>query len=270
MTRPAGMPVIEVEQPRRADRRRRGKSDLIDAELAARYVLTLHPAQGNAPRADGDREALRILRTARDGMSTTHTAMINQLKALLRTGGDTDRDLARRALNKTVLLQLQHRTTTESSNHQRIYTAEIVRQATAIADLGRQLAANNRELADLVRAIRPALLTHNGIGPVTAATAICAWSHPGRCRNEAAFASLAGVNPVPASSGNTNRHRLNHGGDRTLNRAIHTIALTRWRTCPRTAQYIQRRRAEGKTDRDIRRCLKRYIARELFRALNTP
>jgi transposase len=93
------------------------------------------------------------------------------------------------------------------------------------------------------------------------------WSHPGRCRNDAAFAALAGVCPIPASSGRTVRHRLNRGGDRALNRALHDITLTRCRSCPRTQAYLTRRRAEGKTDREIRRTLKRYIARELFRAL---
>ena len=94
------------------------------------------------------------------------------------------------------------------------------------------------------------------------------WSHAGRCRNEAAFAALAGASPLPASSGRTVRHRLNRSGDRALNRALHDIAITRWRCCPRTHDYIARRRAEGKTDPEIRRCLKRYIARELYRALN--
>ncbi|MEV5750429.1 transposase [Actinoallomurus sp. NPDC052308] len=94
------------------------------------------------------------------------------------------------------------------------------------------------------------------------------YSHPGRCRNEAAFAALSGTSPIPASSGKTIRHRLNRGGDRALNRAIHAIALTRIRHCPRTRAYIDRRTAQGKTPREIRRCLKRYIARELYRALN--
>ena len=93
------------------------------------------------------------------------------------------------------------------------------------------------------------------------------FSHPGRCRNEAAFAALAGTNPLPASSGNTTRHRLNRGGDRALNRALHTIVMTRARCCPDTRAYITRRRAEGKTDREIRRCLKRYVTRQLYRTL---
>ena len=107
------------------------------------------------------------------------------------------------------------------------------------------------------------------MGPVSAAQAILSWSHPGRCRNDAAYAALAGASPIPASSGRIVRHRLNRGGDRHLNRTLHDILLTRWRTCPRTQAYIARRRAEGKTDPEIRRCLKRYIARELYRSLNT-
>jgi transposase len=93
------------------------------------------------------------------------------------------------------------------------------------------------------------------------------FSHPGRCRNEAAFAALGGTSPIPASSGRTVQHRLNRGGDRALNRAIHTIAVCRMRSCPRTHTYAARRTAEGKTPREIRRCLKRYIARELYRQL---
>ena len=107
-----------------------------------------------------------------------------------------------------------------------------------------------------------------GIGAVTAAQAIVSFSHPGRCRNDAAFAALSGTSPLPASSGQTVRHRLNRGGDRALNRAIHTIAITRMRSCPTTKEYVARRTAEGKSNREIRRCLKRYIARELFRTLN--
>jgi len=94
------------------------------------------------------------------------------------------------------------------------------------------------------------------------------WSHRGRCRTEAAFAALAGASPIPASSGRTTRHRLNRGGDRHLNRALHDIVKTRWRVCPRTHHYIARRRAAGRNDREIRRSLKRYVARELFRTLN--
>jgi transposase len=140
--------------------------------------------------------------------------------------------------------------------------------AQTVRDTGRELIANHKQLRQLVASIAPELLAKRGIGPVSAAQAIISWSHPGRCRSEAAYARLAGAPPIPASSGKTVRHRLNRGGDRQLNAALHTIAMTRWRSCPRTADYITRRRAEGKTDREIRRILKRYIAREIYRTLN--
>jgi transposase len=103
---------------------------------------------------------------------------------------------------------------------------------------------------------------------VTAAVAFAAWSHLGRVRSEAAFANLAGVNPIPASSGNTIRHRINRGGDRRLNRALHMAVVTRMRMDPRTRAYVDRRTAEGRTLREIRRCLKRYLARQIYRQLN--
>ena len=99
--------------------------------------------------------------------------------------------------------------------------------------------------------------------------ALTAWSHLGRIRSESAFASLAGVNPIPASSGNTVRHRINRGGDRRLNRALHMAVVTRMRMDPRTRAYVERRTAEGRTIREIRRCLKRYLAREIYRRLNS-
>lgn len=119
----------------------------------------------------------------------------------------------------------------------------------------------------IVAAWRPDLLDQPGVGPIVAAVVLCAWSHPGRCRNDAAFANLAGVAPIPASPGLTTRHRLNRCGDRQLNRALHVIALARLRYDPTTRAYAQRRRSEGRTDREIRRCLKRYVARQLYRQL---
>jgi transposase len=139
-----------------------------------------------------------------------------------------------------------------------------------IRETDRALLENKKQLAALVTELAPDLLTKVGIGPVSAAQAIVSWSHHGRCRNDAAFAALAGASPIPASSGRTIRYRLNRGGDRQLNRAPHDIVLTRWRVCPHTHAYIAKRRAQGKTDNEIRRQLKRYIARELYRTLNTP
>ncbi len=125
-------------------------------------------------------------------------------------------------------------------------------------------------MTELVQASQAVpLLTKIGIGPVTAAIALTAWSHPGRIRSEAAFAALAGVNPIPASSGNTVRHRLNRGGDRRLNKALHIATLTRMTHDPETRAYVERRQAQGRTTREIRRCLKRYLARQIYRTLNT-
>lgn len=113
----------------------------------------------------------------------------------------------------------------------------------------------------------PELLELQGVGPITAAQVLVSWSHPGRFRSEAAFASFAGVSPIPASSGLTNRHRINRSGDRQLNRALHTITLIRMRLDPATKTYVARRISEGKTSRDAQRCLKRAICRQLFKIL---
>ena len=128
--------------------------------------------------------------------------------------------------------------------------AEIRRLALALREGRRTLKANRTQLQAIVDDLAPGLTGQRGIGPVSAAQAIVSCSHPGRCRNDAAFAALAGTSPLQASSGRTSRHRLNRGGDRALNRAIHTIAINRMRSCPKTRAYVARRTAEGKTMRD--------------------
>lgn len=141
----------------------------------------------------------------------------------------------------------------------------LARRARALAD---EAAEHEKTILAIVRSWRPDLLAQPGIGPIIAATVLCAWSHPGRIHSEAAFAMLAGAAPIPATSGQvTNRHRLNRYGDRQLNRALHTIALSRIRYDETTRHYVARRTAEGKTSREIKRCLRRYIARDLYRLL---
>jgi transposase len=221
------------------------------------------------PRADGDREALRLLLGARHELTTTKTRQTNRLRAVLLAGDDRDRARARAALTAQTLTALaQRRSHDGETREQAIRRGEVRRLASAIRDTARELASNKRQLAALVGALAPTLLEAAGVGPVSAARAIVSWSHPGRCRNEAAYAALAGVNPIPASSGRIVRHRLNRGGDRALNAALHAIVLTRWRRCPRTNNYITKRRSQGNSDREIRRMLKRYVARELYRTLN--
>jgi transposase len=268
----AGLTVIECEQPARKTRRGKGKSDPIDAHLAVLAALQLDAGKLPVPRADGDREALRILLCARDELTTTATAtgQANRLRALLRDGNDHDRDLARGRLTATILAALaRRRQPRDATRQQAVRQGEIRRLALALAQAARALKANSAELNAIVTDLAPGLTSRPGIGPVSAAQAIVSFSHPGRCRHDAAFARLAGTSPIEASSGQVTRHRLNRGGDRALNKAIHIIATTRMRSDPATRAYAARRRAEGKTDREIRRCLKRYIARQLYRALTT-
>ena len=266
----AGLAVIECEQPTRNNRRGRGKSDPIDAHLAVQTALRLDVERLPTPRADGDREALRILLSARHDLTVATTAQTNRLRALLRDGDDGDRQLARGALTDTVLAGLaRRRPPRDATRAQAVRQAEIRRLALAVRDTGRALKTNRAQLQAIVDELAPGLTDRRGIGAVSAAQVIISFSHPGRCRSEAAFAALAGASPLPASSGRTMRHRLNRGGDRALNRALHTIAMTRMNTCPTTQAYVARRTAQGKTPREIRRCLKRYIARELYRALTS-
>ena len=154
------------------------------------------------------------------------------------------------------------------------WDVETAATAASLRALARRIQGLNSEVAEhtgaittLVRAWRPDLLSRTGVGPIVAAIVLCAWSHPGRCPNDAAFAMLGGAAPIPASSGQTVRVRVNRSGDRQLNQALHLIVLTRLGYDPATRAYAQRRRAQGKTNREIRRCLVRYVARQLYRLL---
>jgi transposase len=231
-------------------------------------ALRLDTSRLPVPRADGGREALRILLVARQEITVARTAQASRLRARLLAGDDTDRQAARKALTGTALAILAGRELpAQASREHAVRQAEIRRLALALDQGRRQLKDNRKQLLAIAGDIAPGLTSRYGIGPVSAAQAIVSFSHPGRCRSEAAFASRGGTSPIPASSGQTIRHRLNRGGDRALNRAIHAIALTRMRSCPRTRAYVARRTAEGKTGREIRRRLKRYIARELYHQL---
>jgi transposase len=157
------------------------------------------------------------------------------------------------------------------------WDAETAATAASLRALARRIQHLNHEIADhtraittLVRAWRPDLLSRCGVGPIVDAIVLCSWSHPGRCRSDAAFAMLGGAAPIPASSGQTMRYRLTRSGDRQLNQALHVVVMTRLRTDPATRAYATRRRAQGKTNREIKRCLVRYVARQLYRLLETP
>jgi transposase len=264
----AGYQAVEAARMDARGNRGVGKSDPLDARRIATAVLPLALDRLRNPRKDdGLRAALRVLISARDQMTTERTAAINALTALLRSfplGID-----ARRALSKTQIAAVAKWRARCEDISLVTARAEALRLAKRIINLDTEVAENTTTTTQLIQQSHAkVLLDKVGVGPVTAAVVITAWSHEGRLRDEAAFASLAGVNPIPASSGNTVRHRLNRGGDRRLNRALHMAVITRMTHDPETRAYVERRRAEGRTNREIRRILKRYLARQLFRTLN--
>jgi transposase len=262
----AGFRVAEAPDVPAHVRRAAGKSDSLDATEIARAARGLSDQQLRRPRQTGDRTILRVLTTARDQMSGERTRAVNALTALLRTV-DLGVD-ARRALSSATITAIAGwRDTSTPATARAVCRSEAIRLARRIRALDTELATNHTSLTAAVTAQAPALLEVRGVGPVVAATVLQAWSHPGRVHSEAAFAALAGAAPLPASSGNTRRHRLNRGGDRRLNRALYTVALTRLGHDPRTRAYLARRTAEGSTRREVIRILKRYISRELFRLL---
>ena len=165
--------------------------------------------------------------------------------------------------------QISHLLTATPPSSDPVRTNLLQDLARQIRILDQHITANLRQLRRLIHAWMPTLLDQPGVGPVTAATLLITWSHPGRIRSEAAHATLAGTNPIPASSGRTTRHRLNRGGDRTLNAALHTIATSRRRYHQPTIDYTNRRTNQGKTPAEITRCLKRYLARHLYRHMQT-
>jgi transposase len=260
--------VFEVGRPRR-ERRSGGKTDALDAIRAARSVLT--QKRGAMPRSAGEREALRALMAAREGAAVAKQAGLNQLYALLVTAPEPLR-AELRGLTRARLLNRLAATRPTTRRDPEIRGTLIALRA--IARRVRQLTAEERELAReidrLVRKLAPQLLDQPGVGTLLAAQVLLAWSHRGRLPNEAAFARLAGVAPIPASSGQTVRYRLDRSGDRKLNRTLHLILLTRKRSHAPTIRYIERRLQEGKTRREATRCLKRYLARSLYRLLENP
>ena len=263
----SGQTVVEAGRPARASRRPGGKSDPADALRAARDALAADKLA--QPRSDGPREALRILLTARAQASTARTAAVNTLKALLLGAPDYLRQ-ALRGLSTPQQASKCRRLRVHASQPvaEQILRAELRRLATHIGAWDRELRANKAQLRQLVAQVMPALLNQPGVGPMSAAQLLVSWSHPGRFRSEAAFAALAGVSPLEASSGKITRHRLNPFGDRQLNRALHVIVNWRILHQSRTQAYLARR-AGHKTEREIRRCLKRYAARSLYRLMET-
>jgi len=267
----AGAAGYDVAEAARMDARHGvGKSDPLDAHRIAAAVLPLDEQHLRRPRLnEGVRAALRVLVTARDSMTTERTRAVNALTALLRVN-DLGLD-ARKPLTGAQIADVTRWRARDEPLAASIARSEAVRLAQRVTGLDAEIKTNTTRITELVKISDAApLLQETGFGPVTAAICLTVWSHPGRVRSEAAFASLAGVSPIPASSGNTVRHRLNRGGDRTLNKALHMVALSRMTFDPATVDYVRKRQAEGRTTKEIRRCVKRYLARRIYRTLNAP
>ncbi len=267
----AGEWVIEFDRPREKATKDGAKSDELDAVRAAREALgrdRLH-----VPRAhDGHREALRVHTVTRSGVVRARTAATNELKALVLTAPDDLRQELRH-LTTTALVKrcAGFRDTPQRPIAERCARSAMRSIARRIRHLTDEITIHDAAMRQLVDEAAPQLIAEPGIGYVTAAVFYIAWSHPGRCRSEAAFARLGGVAPIPVTSGQSqDRHRLNRNGDRQLNSALYVVALARTNYHQPTRDYRDKRRVEGKTDREIRRCIKRYIARRVWRLLEHP
>ncbi len=265
----AGIEVVEVNRPDRAARRRRGKSDPLDAYAAARTALS---GDGLAAPKDERSTALSALLIARRSAVKAYTAATNQIQSLLVTAPVELRERYRRHTTATLIKALAR---CRPATHSDPTTVVVLTAAKTLACRAQFLHHQDRELTDqihtLVQAINPALRAAHGVGPDTAAALlITAGMNPHRLRSEAAFASLCGAAPIPASSGKTTRHRLSRGGDRSANNALYRIALVRMSNDPRTRDYVARQIANGRSKTEILRLLKRAIAREVFRLLTQP
>lgn len=262
----AGERVIEIDRPERRGERRRAKDDPSDAVRAARTALGRRRA--THPRSDGAREALRVLMIARAGAVDARATARRQLKALVVTAPEPLRARLTGLRGEALLRAAASLGPPDGAEPGLAATCRVLGILARRADEGgaqaRELEA---QIAALVDQLAPGLCDEPGLGPISAAQIVLAWSHPGRIHSEAAFARLGGVAPIPASSGQVVRHRLDRGGDRQLNRALHTIVVTRRRCHGETRAYIARRTAEGKSAREAVRSLKRYLARHLYRRL---
>lgn len=267
----AGIEVVEVDRPDRKARRHDGKSDLTDAVAAARAALSGR-ATATPKSRDGAVEAIRTLEIVYHAATLDRTRAINQFKALIVTAPDGLRHRLRDGLSLTAQLGRARRFTDNHPNPIELQTRFALRElARRIGFLDEQNRRLETRIAELVTVHAPALLGLFGVGPHGAAQLLAAaGDNPHRLHSEAAFAKLCGVCPLPASSGKTTRHRLNRGGDRRANNALFTIVLVRMRYDPATRAYVERRTAEGKTRPEIMRCLKRFVAREVYTAITNP
>lgn len=257
--------VIEVNRGDRSDRRRRGKTDTLDAESAARAVLSGR-ATAIAKSGDGQVEMLRMFKLAKASAVKSRSQAINQLKAILVRAEPTLRESMTGLSNPALFRRCAQLVVSEPSDPAGAATLTLRLLARRVMALSDEINELNTQITAAIQARAPQLLHRYGVGPDTgAALLLAAGDNPERLTSEASFAALCGTSPIEASSGKTHRRRLNRGGDRQANAALYTITIARLRWDKPTQHYIQRRIAEGKTRREAIRCLKRYICRELYR-----
>lgn len=267
----AGITVVEVDRPDRSARRSQGKSDALDAYAAARAAASGR-AGGTPKSRDGIVESIRCLRVAQRSAVKARTQCINQIRALL-VNGPADLREQMKPLSKARMIKslTRLRPGPDLADPAAGCKRALRSLARRHTDLDEEIKELHRALAELTKRAAPELLERPGVGVQVAAQLLTtAGDNPDRLGSEASFAHLTGVAPIPASSGQRHRHRLNRGGDRAANNALYTIALVRMRYDEKTRAYVQRRTAEGLSKKDIIRCLKRAIAREMFRVLNSP
>jgi len=259
-----GEVVFEGDRPQRRKHDAAGKSDQLDAIKVAREALAR--AHHAIPRQRGKREAIRVLLTSRQSAVSAYRQGLNQLYALVVTAPTPLHERLIQLKGERLVVACS-RLRPGGELETRITGTTMRQIARRLQNLQEEADGYERQLAELVAEVAPVLLAESGVGPITGAQMLVSWSHAGRIRDENAFAAMAGVAPIKASSGRVVRHRLNRFGDRQLNRALHTVALCRSISHSETRAYIARRTAEGKSAREIRRCLKRYLARRFFRLL---
>ena len=259
-----GYSVIEVNRPDRSVRHRKGKSDPVDAEMAARAVLA-GVADSIPKSGEGEVEMIRMLKSARDSDVKARAQAVNQMKALVVTAPAELRETLDGLTTSALVTRCRNFRPGRLDDPKTAAKYALRSLACRYRQLSEEIQNLESELERLTRSVAPALINAFGVGLDTAAILLlAAGSNPDRLRSEAAFASLCGVNPIPASSGKTNRHRLNRGGDRQANAALYRIVIVRLCYDPRTRAYMSRRTAEGMSKGDVIRCLKRYVDREVY------
>lgn len=267
----AGITVLEVTAPDKPVRRKRGKDDTIDAENAAHAAYAGRRTVTPKTR-DGMIESLRVLKVCRKTAIAARRIALQMIQMQIISAPDELREPLRK-MTRMQLIRTLAAWRPDLSGYRDVTTAYRI----AFKSLARRYLELHDEIADLdvmIKAIvddlAPELVARQGVGYESASQLlITAGDNPARLRSEASFAALCGVSPIPASSGMTQRHRLNRGGDRAANSALHIIAIGRLRLDPRTQEYMVKRTGQGLSKLEVLRCLKRYIAREVFYILRS-